>query len=226
MALAPLGLVAASRGGGARGAPAEALPADPIADAVESVMRVTVTLEGDGVYGSGILIDPPRGLILTSLHVVSEMKTPKATLFGGRTGPAQVLARDKKLDLALLSAPALRTPDLPPPRFGDSNRLRPGEEVYAIGMPHKLPFTVSRGIVAYVGRRMEEAKYLQVDMSINDGNSGGPVFTRRGEIVGVMSFILRRSQGLSFALPMSYASAAFPELMAPVAAHALEAGLR
>jgi S1-C subfamily serine protease len=69
---------------------------------------------------------------------------------------------------------------------------------------------VSRGIVSYVGRQMEGARYLQVDMNINDGNSGGPVVSASGEIVGMMSFIYRRSSGLSFALPTSEIVSAFP----------------
>jgi serine protease Do len=94
--------------------------------------------------------------------------------------------------------------------MGDASHLQPGEEVFAVGMPRKLPFTVSRGVVSFVGREMEGARYLQVDMNINDGNSGGPVVTSNGEFVGIMSFIYRRSQGLSFALPTNEILAAFP----------------
>lgn len=188
--------------------PPSPAPEDPTA-AVDEVLRATVALEDSGIYGAGVLIDPPRGTILTALHVVEEMRSPRAKLVDGRAGRARVVATDKRLDLAILEAPELATPALRPPRFGDADRLRPGEEVYAIGSPRKLAFTVSRGIVSYVGREMEGARYVQLDMAINDGNSGGPVFNRRGEIVGVMSFILRRAQGLSFALPVSYAANRF-----------------
>jgi serine protease Do len=182
---------------------------DP-ADSIGAALQLAVSLEGDGSYGAGILIDPPAGLVLTSHHVIEEMTAPRATSYDGRGGVATVVARDRIADLALLSVPNLRSPNLAAPRFADPASLRPGDEVFAIGSPRRLPFTVSRGIVSYVGREMEGARYLQLDMAINDGNSGGPVLTRKGEIAGVMSFILRRSQGLAFALPMSYAVTAFP----------------
>jgi len=180
------------------------------ADAISDALQLTVSIEGDGAYGSGILIDPPAGIVLTSQHVIEEMTAPRVTAYAGRAGTAKVVARDKHADLALLYVAELRTPRLRPPRLADVATLRPGDEVFAIGSPRRLPFTVSRGIVSYVGREMEGARFLQLDMAINDGNSGGPVLTRRGEVVGVMSFILRRSQGLAFALPVSYAQASFP----------------
>jgi len=180
------------------------------ADAIGEALQLTVSLEGDGAYGSGILIDPPAGIVLTSQHVIEEMTAPRATAYDGRSGTARVIARDRAADLALLSVRELRSPRLRAPRLADMSSLRPGDEVFAIGTPRRLPFTVSRGIVSYVGREMEGARYLQLDMAINDGNSGGPVLTRRGEVVGVMSFILRRSQGLAFALPLGYAVSSFP----------------
>ena len=92
-----------------------------------------------GVYGAGILVDPAHGLILTNQHVVQEMHTPKVSAYDGRTGPGVVLGVDKVRDIALLSVPALVTPGLPAPRLGDMTRLAPGEEVFAVGMPRKLP---------------------------------------------------------------------------------------
>ena len=204
-------LVAQVAGGDA---PTVAGRADP-ADAVSHALQLTVTLEGGGTYGAGILIDPPAGLILTSDHVVADMASPRVTAFDGRSGTGRIVSRDRVADLALLSVPELRSPKLRPPRLGDATALRPGEEVFAIGTPRRLPFTVSRGIVSFVGREMEGARYLQLDMAINDGNSGGPVLTRKGEVVGVMSFILRRSQGLAFALPVQYAITAFPGRIQP-----------
>ncbi len=182
---------------------------DPVA-AVAGALRISVMIEGGGVYGAGIFLDPAKGIILTNQHVVQEMHTPRVTAYDGRTATGAVIAVDKARDLAILSAPGLASPHLQAPRFGHAMNLLPGEEVYAVGMPRKLPFTVSRGIVSYVGREMDGARYLQVDMNINDGNSGGPVVSDTGELVGVMSFIYRRSQGLSFALPTSEIAAAFP----------------
>jgi S1-C subfamily serine protease len=187
-----------------------------VVTAVESALTFSVVIEGDGVYGAGILLDPQRGLILTNYHVVLEMHSPRVTGYSGRTSAAVLLASDSKRDLALLSAPGLVIPSLPPPHLGDAAHLRPGEEVYAVGMPRKLPFTVSRGIVSFVGRELDGTRYLQLDMNINDGNSGGPVVDSRGQIVGVMSFIYRRAQGLSFAVPTTEIAAAFPSSVAVI----------
>jgi S1-C subfamily serine protease len=183
---------------------------------IDAALRVAVMIEGDGVYGSGILIDPHRGLVLTNHHVVQDMHTMRLTGSTGRTSGGIILAVDVKRDLALVQAPMLIFPNMPPPRLGDAGRLRPGDEVFAVGMPRKLAFTVSRGIVSYVGRELEGTQYLQVDMNINDGNSGGPVVDASGEVVGVMSFIYRRAQGLSFAVPTAEIAAAFPSALPPI----------
>lgn len=227
MVLLPVAL-ALPGGGGARDAhgnptapAAQLAPATPgsVPDVIERVRALTVLLEGDGIYGSGLLVDPAHGRILTSYHVVSEMRAPRVTTFDGRTAKARVVATDQKLDLAVLESAELVSPHLVLPPLGDPTHLRPGEDVYAIGAPRKLAFTVSRGIVSYVGREMEGARYVQLDMAINDGNSGGPVFTPSGQVIGIMSFILKRSQGLAFALPIDYALGAFPEVLAtPLAA--------
>jgi S1-C subfamily serine protease len=171
-------------------------------DLVEAALARTVLLEGDGIYGSGVLVAPRKGLLITSGHVIDEMKQIRVTFFDGRTGTAKVLEVDKTLDLAILEGPAV---DLPPLPLGDAQALRPAETLYAIGAPRKLGFTVSRGIVSYVGRKMDGARYIQTDLAINEGNSGGPVLNARGELVGIMSFILRRANGLAFAMPVSYA---------------------
>ncbi len=193
------------RGSADAAAVTAATAAPDIPAIVDVIDRTTVLLEGDGIYGSGILIDPALGRVLTANHVVDEMTSPVATSYTGRKGRAKVIARDKDLDVALLDVPDLADASIPTPVLGDASKLRPGQEIYAIGSPRKLAFTVSRGIVSYADRQVDGKRWLQIDMAINDGNSGGPVFTARGEIVGVMSFILRRSQGLAFALPITTA---------------------
>jgi len=189
----------------------------PTVSSVDSALRVAVMIEGDGVYGAGILIDPHRGLVLTNHHVVQDMHTIRLTGYTGRTSSGVILGNDTKRDLALVQAPGLVFPEMMPPRLGDAGRLRPGDEVFAVGMPRKLAFTVSRGIVSFVGRELEGTQYLQVDMNINDGNSGGPVVDSTGEVVGVMSFIYRRAQGLSFAVPTSEVALVFPSAMPTIA---------
>jgi S1-C subfamily serine protease len=163
---------------------------------VKGALDWSVTVEGDGVYGSGVLINPARGLVVTCLHVVSEMKQPRVSFADGAAFAAQVVDSDKALDVALLRVPPQHRP-APPLAEADG----PGEDIFAIGCPRHLGFTLSRGIVSFVGRVIDGNRWLQTDLPMNEGNSGGPVVNARGELLGLMSFVYRNAQGLSFALP-------------------------
>ena len=165
-----------------------------------------MTLDGSGVYGSGVLVAPEDGLVLTNYHVVEGMTDPRVTFDDGRVVAGKVVELDRALDLALLQVPPQKGAA---PVWGDMAAIRPGDEVYAVGCPRRLAFTVSRGIVSFVDRLIEGTRYLQTDLPINDGNSGGPVVNERGELVGLMTFVYRRAQGLSFALPIHYAAERF-----------------
>lgn len=190
----------------ANDAPAPA--SSPTKNAVSRALRYAVTIEGAGVYGSGVLITPEGGLVLTAAHVISEMKIPQVTFADGASFPAKVLESDRGLDVALLQIPP--QPERPAPELGDPLAMDPGDEVFAVGCPRHLPFSVARGVVSYNGRAMDGARWLQTDIPINDGNSGGPVVDRYGRLVGLTSFVLKRAQGLSFALPIPYALERFP----------------
>jgi S1-C subfamily serine protease len=175
-------------------------------DGIALALKYTVTIEGDGVYGSGVLIAPDEGLVLTNWHVVDGMNAPRVTFEDGLTAPARLVEFDRALDLALLKVPPQRRVA---PVWSDLASVRPGDEVFAVGCPRHLAFTVSRGIVSFVNRLVDGMRYLQTDLPINDGNSGGPVVNQRGELVGLMTFVYRRAQGLSFALPIHYAAERF-----------------
>jgi S1-C subfamily serine protease len=171
-------------------------------DAVARALAYTVAIEGGDTYGSGVLMAPAEGLVVTNLHVVEHMSAPRATFADGTSVTARLVDADRALDLALLSVPP--QPARPAPDWGDATAMRPGDEVYAVGCPLRLSFTVSRGIVSFVGRALDAggARYLQTDVPVNDGNSGGPLINARGELVGLVTFVLPRAQGLTFALPV------------------------
>jgi serine protease Do len=122
--------------------------------------------------------------------------------------PATIVDFDKDLDLALLKVDVTRSVASPP---GAILSMQVGDDVFAVGSPRKMNFTVSRGMVSFIGRRIDGRYYLQSDLPTNDGNSGGPVVNDRGEVVGVMTFILRDSQGLAFAVPIEYAYERFAD---------------
>lgn len=135
--------------------------------------------------GSGFIIDP-AGFILTNRHVVDKAFEIVVTLADGRHFLAELAGQGNMVDLALLkiTAPA----PLPALRFGDSDRLQVGDQVVAIGNPFGIGTTVTAGIVSALNRNLSFSifdAFIQTDAAINHGNSGGPLFNRRGEVVGV-----------------------------------------
>jgi S1-C subfamily serine protease len=211
-----LGGLLRSAGAGEPGDAAQPLSPPVSSRGVASrALAYTVTIEERGIYGSGILVVPRAGLILTAAHVVSDMRRPEVSFGDGQHVPGRLLDIDRELDLALLEIPPQQRPA---PQFGDALALDAGDEVFAVGCPRHLPFSVARGIVSYLGRVMDGARWLQTDIPVNEGNSGGPVVDRTGRLVAMTSFILRRAQGLSFALPIDYALERFSQLT-PLVAH-------
>jgi S1-C subfamily serine protease len=167
----------------------------------------TAAVRADLNYGAGVVVDR-SGLVLTNLHVIANTHTITVTPFGSEPRPARVLDSDAELDLALLSATA-PSPLADAARLGSAVSLAVGDEVLAVGSPRKMYFSVSRGMVSFPNRLLEGVEYVQTDLPINEGNSGGPLVDREGRVVGIVSFILRESQGLSFALPIDRAQARF-----------------
>ncbi len=153
--------------------------------------------------GSGFILSED-GEILTNNHVIAEADEILVTLADQRQFKAKVIGRDKASDLALLR---IEADDLPVLRFGDSDRLRVGEWVLAIGSPFGFEQTVTAGIVSGKRRALGSEQYvpfLQTDVAINPGNSGGPLFNLKGEVVGINSQIFSQTggyMGLSFAIP-------------------------
>jgi len=163
----------------------------------------TAAVRADSNYGAGVVVDA-QGLVLTNLHVIANARAIAITPFGGSPSPARVLDSDSELDLALLAA-TLPAPLAQAAALGATNSLAVGDEVLAVGSPRKMYFSVSRGMVSFPNRLLEGVEYIQTDLPINEGNSGGPLVNREGRVVGIISFILRESQGLSFALPIERA---------------------
>ena len=154
--------------------------------------------------GSGFIISS-SGIIVTNNHVVNQAKTVSVTLSDGSTYPATVLGTDSRTDLAVLKINAGKP--LPYVDLGTSATVQPGEWVVAMGNPFGLGGSVSAGIVSALGRDIGDGPYdrfIQVDAPINEGNSGGPLFDQRGEVIGVNTAILSPtggSVGIGFAIP-------------------------
>ncbi len=165
--------------------------------------------------GSGFIIEP-SGVILTNNHVVEGADKITIKLFGGKEFKASIKGRDSKTDLALLQI-IDPPPDLPFLKLGDSDAVRVGDWVMAVGNPFGLSNTFTQGIISAKGRVIGAGPYdnfLQTDASINPGNSGGPLLNLQGEVVGINTAILASGQGIGFATPSSMATWVIPQLKA------------
>ncbi len=162
--------------------------------------------------GSGVIINR-EGYIVTNNHVVENAKEIMVTLHNEEDYRAEVIGRDKKTDLALIKIEAKE--DLSVAFLGDSDKLRVGEWVLAIGNPFGLAETVTAGIVSAKGRVIGAGPYddfIQTDASINPGNSGGPLFNFWGEVVGINTAIIATGQGIGFAIPINMGKEILPQL--------------
>jgi serine protease Do len=163
--------------------------------------------------GTGFIIDK-SGLIITNNHVVERADEIKVKLTDSREFKATVIGRDPKTDLALIkiSSPFEKLPVL---LLGDSDEIRVGDWVLAIGNPFGLEHTVTKGSISATGRVIGSGPYdnfLQTDAPINPGNSGGPLINLRGEVVGINTAIVPGGQGLGFAIPSNMAKAITSQL--------------
>ncbi|MFY9625067.1 MAG: Do family serine endopeptidase [Rhodoplanes sp.] len=165
--------------------------------------------------GSGFVIDP-SGLVVTNNHVISDADEVNVILNDGTRLKAEVIGRDTKIDLALLRVKSDKP--LKAVQFGDSDKLRIGEWVIAIGNPFSLGGTVTAGIVSARNRDINSGpydNYIQTDAAINRGNSGGPLFNLDGEVVGVNTAIISPSGGsigIGFAVPSKTAMPVIDQL--------------
>ncbi|MEP7116837.1 MAG: trypsin-like peptidase domain-containing protein [Acidobacteriota bacterium] len=164
--------------------------------------------------GTGFLVDA-SGLILTNQHVVELADRVTVKLGDGRTFRARLLGADLDTDLALLKVDS--PVPLPHVTLGDSDRLRVGEWVCAIGNPFAYEHTVTVGVVSFVGRKLFDQSldhYIQTDAAISFGNSGGPLLNTAGEVIGINAAVSRQANNIGFSIPINQAKDVLPQLLA------------
>lgn len=164
--------------------------------------------------GSGFVIDT-EGHILTNFHVIENADRITITLADGRALRARVVGTDPAIDVALLAIDAGAAARLPVAALGDSDRLRVGEWVCAIGNPLGYVHSVTVGVVSFMGRKLFDNSlddYIQTDAAINFGNSGGPLINARGEVVGINTAISSQANNIGFAIPINQVRAVLPQL--------------
>jgi S1-C subfamily serine protease len=196
---------------------------DKVSPSVVSVTSASINPYGTANQierhaGSGVIVDS-AGLILTNSHVVFGRQLLTVTLDDGTALPARVVGADPVFDIAFLKIPPPTNGSLPVARLGNSDGLRVGDEVYAIGNPFGLEQTLTRGIVSAVNRVLPGAQWslkeplIQTDAAINPGNSGGPLVNGCGDVVGLTTAILPEAQSIGFAIPASLISSVSPDLL-------------
>ncbi|MBX3415756.1 MAG: trypsin-like peptidase domain-containing protein [Pirellulales bacterium] len=178
-----------------------------------------VDLESEG-SGSGSVIDL-RGHILTNSHVVAEAREISVTLHDGKSYQAKLVGTDPHSDIAVIRIEA-PPESLHPVTFGDSSRLRVGQNVYAIGNPFGLDRTLTTGVISSLNRTLPVSRsrslksIIQIDAAINPGNSGGPLLDSRARLIGMNTAIASRtgqSSGVGFAIPVNSIARVVPQLI-------------
>jgi S1-C subfamily serine protease len=189
--------------------------ADTVGPAVVRVEVRNAKGRASGV-GSGVVI-APDGLVLTNAHVVEGAKEVQLQDAEGRVMDARKLGEDPDTDLALLRAGAAR--DLPTASLGDSKALRRGQLVVAIGNPLGFESTVTAGVISALGRSLRSRTgrliedVIQTDAALNPGNSGGPLVSSRGEVIGINTAVIMGAQGICFAVASNTAQFVLSELI-------------
>lgn len=188
-----------------------------IVKVAEQLRPAVVNLRGNkgGGEGSGVLFTPD-GFLLTNAHVVGNQDRLRVRLLDGRELSGRLIGADPWTDLAVVKAEAS---GLPFGEFGDSQKLRVGQLVIAIGSPLGFESTVTAGVVSALGRTLRSItghlvdNIIQTDASLNPGNSGGPLLDSQGRVIGINTAIIRPAQGICFAIPINMARHILPQLM-------------
>ena len=173
--------------------PASAMNFNP--ETLYNSVAVVYTNKG---LGSGFAID--ENTIITNEHVIDGFSTVTVNLYNNKSCSGKVIKIDKNVDLALIQVDETLTPV----KLSSQDNLSIGKEVYAIGAPKDIPYTMTKGIVSAKNRKIGNYEYIQIDASINAGNSGGPLVDENGVVIGINTMKRIDAEGIGFAIGTSY----------------------
>ena len=169
---------------------------------INNALTSVVSIKTDAGQGSGFMISK-NGYVMTNAHVLQDASYAEALTSDNKTVPMTLIAYNDSLDIALLKINGTYSYF----NFGDSNNLRIGQQVIALGNPLGLSFSASEGIISALnrpGRTNGMNAYIQTDASLNPGNSGGPLLDTSGEVIGINNFKARNAENIGFALESFY----------------------
>lgn len=176
---------------------ASSIPAYAIGFDTEEVYNSVFVIYSGNSMGSGFAIG--ENCIITNAHVVNNQYDVIIETYGGEMKRAFIVALDERIDIAVIGvADATFTPL----RVADLSTVSVGDDVYAIGAPNSLAFTLTKGVVSSKERLVSRQKFIQTDAAINTGNSGGPLLNDAGEVIGVNSYKMSDSEGIGLAIPI------------------------
>ena len=164
----------------------------------EALYNSVMVIYTKSAVGSGFAVD--ENTIITNAHVVEDFKEVTIRLYNNKSMTGRVVKKDKDRDLALIKVDE----NIVPLKINNEENIAAGTEVYAIGAPKDIPYTMTKGIVSAKNRKIGHYNYIQIDASINSGNSGGPLVTENGEVIGINTMKMTDAEGIGFAIGTSY----------------------
>lgn len=167
----------------------------------EDVYESVFVIETDIAIGSGFAVSENE--IVTNAHVISDARMIQVITYSGDSLPASVVAYDEDLDLAVLYVASGSFSALP---VASLDATRVGDDVYAIGAPKSMAYTLTKGIVSSKDRVIRGRQYIQIDAAVNEGNSGGPLLDANGNVLGVITLKLTDAEGIGLAIPITVVS--------------------
>ncbi len=166
-------------------------------NAEEKYNSVFVIISGNSL-GSGFAIG--ENCVITNAHVIGNTRSIQINTYSGEKYSATLIGMDEDLDIAVLSVSGAKFPIL---KLGDHNKMNTGDDVYAIGAPKSMAYTLTKGVISAKERVISKHTYIQTDAAINEGNSGGPLVNDAGEVIGINTLKMLNSEGIGLAIPMN-----------------------
>ena len=164
----------------------------------EEVYNSVFVISTTDSLGSGFAIG--KNIVVTNAHVIENSKIITVTTYSGTDYDAQVYISDSNLDIAILM---VENAKFVPLKIGDESNAKIGDDIYTIGAPNSMAYTLTKGVISAKDRKVSGQTYIQIDAAINQGNSGGPLLNDVGEVLGINTLKMSNSEGIGLSIPIS-----------------------